>query len=141
MRRLFANVPSIYGFYSSAPVGPTAAMLLERYFADGAGAFGSGRPNARLLKVFGRNHMTRVAGARRGEPLYTQREQVCPFFDDRIDAAREIAFIHAVMRRDMSDARKFFRRIEKVMASLPDTDRASPGVQQALAAIAVDEAA
>src|SRR3954463_7084195 len=46
MRRIFANVPQIYGFYSSAPVGPTAAMLLNRYFDNGgAGAFGSGNLN------------------------------------------------------------------------------------------------
>src|SRR5437667_6213087 len=53
MRRLFANVPVIYGFYSSAPVGPTAAMLLERYFGSAPqGEIGSGRASQRLLGVF-----------------------------------------------------------------------------------------
>jgi len=62
MRRIFANVPQIYGFYSSAPVGPTAAMLLNRYFDNGgAGAFATGNLNERLLRIFGHNHMTRVA--------------------------------------------------------------------------------
>ena len=139
MRRVFANVPSIYGFYSSAPVGPTAAMLLNRYFDGGKGSFGSGVPNDRLLRVFGNNHMTRVAGVRAGEPLYAQREQVCQFFDERLDAARKIAFIHGLMRRDMSEARQYFRRIEKVMASMSDAERVSPAVQRTLAALAVDE--
>ena len=141
MRRIFANVPSIYGFYSSAPVGPTAAMLLNRYFDGGAGSFGTGQPNDRLLKVFGHNHMTRVAGVRRGEPLFAERSEVCQFFDDRLDAPRKIAFIHGLMRRDMGEARRYFRRIEKVMASLTDGERASPAVQQALASLAIDSAA
>ena len=140
MRRIFAGVPSIYGFYSSAPVGPTAAMLLNRYFEQGAGAFGTGRPNERLLKVFSRNHMTRVAGVRAGEPLFAERREVCQFFDERLDAPRKIAFIHGLMRRDMGEARRYFRRIEKVMASLGDRERASPGVQKALAALAIDSA-
>lgn len=141
MRRIFAGVPQIYGFYSSAPVGPTAAMLLNRYFDGGRGAFATGATNERLLKVFGRNHMTRVAGVRAGEPLYAQRREICQFFDERLDAARKIAFIHGLMRRDMGEARQYFRRIEKVMASLGDAERAAPSVQQALAAVAVDEEA
>jgi hypothetical protein len=116
-------------------------MLLERYFANGQGAFGSGQPNPRLLAVFGRNHMTRVTGVRAGEPQDAERRQVCQFFDERLGAARMIAFIHSLMRRDMAQARRYFRRIEKVMATLPDRERASAGVQQALAALAVDEAA
>ena len=31
MRRIFTNVPVIYGFSSVAPLGPTAATLLGRY--------------------------------------------------------------------------------------------------------------
>ena len=44
MRRLFAGVPSIYGFSGPAPVGATAAMLLNRYFDTGAtNEIGTGR--------------------------------------------------------------------------------------------------
>ena len=32
MRQIFTNVPVIYGFSSKAPLGPTAATLLDRYF-------------------------------------------------------------------------------------------------------------
>jgi len=44
------------------------------------------------------------------------------------------------MKRDMGEARRYFRRIEKVMASMPDAERANPAVQQALAALAIDSA-
>jgi len=36
MRRIFSQVPVIYGFSSAAPVGPTAGMLLGKYFASSA---------------------------------------------------------------------------------------------------------
>src|SRR6185369_10390883 len=58
MRRIFASVPVIYGFSSSAPVGATAAMLLNRHFDATASLFGTGRTSARLLSAFSRNHMT-----------------------------------------------------------------------------------
>src|SRR5438477_1257511 len=38
MRQIFANVPVIYGFSSKAPLGPTAATLLDRYFQAGDAA-------------------------------------------------------------------------------------------------------
>src|SRR5205807_717166 len=37
MRLIFKDVPVIYGFSSKAPVGPTAASMLDRYFRSGAG--------------------------------------------------------------------------------------------------------
>ena len=142
MRRIFHNVPAIYGFSSSAPVGPTAAMLLNRYFdGGGAGSFATGRANARLLKVFARNSMTSVAGIRDAEPHASYRAQVCRFFDERQSAAQKVRFIHDLMRRDMVEARQFFQRIEKLFASLPEADRQSPGFQRALAEISADDTA
>src|SRR6266568_4341401 len=50
MRLIFKDVPVIYGFSSKAPVGPTAASMLDRYFQSGAGGeVGSGRASGRLL--------------------------------------------------------------------------------------------
>src|SRR5437870_1620846 len=46
MRRIFAHVPVIYGFSSHAPVGPTAAMLLERYFGSGPTDIASGHASS-----------------------------------------------------------------------------------------------
>jgi len=142
MRRIFANVPQIYGFYSSAPVGPTSAMLLNRYFDQGgAGRFGTGNLNERLLRIFGHNHMTRVAGVRAGEPQYAYRTQVCRFFDERETAADKLRFVHRLLDGDMVQARGFFKRIEKLLAAVKPEERASPQFEHALAEISADDAA
>jgi hypothetical protein len=142
MRRIFPNVPAIYGFSSSAPVGPTAAMLLNRYFdSGGAGAFATGQTNSRLLRIFARNSMTRVSGVSDTHPNGSYRNQVCRFFDDRQSAGEKVRFIHSLMRRDMVEARQFFQRIEKLFASLTESDRQAPTFQRALAEISADDAA
>ena len=72
MRRIFTNVPVIYGFSSVAPLGPHAATLLGRYLQPSAIAeVGSGRPNSRLLGHFcdrvddRRQRLERFGSARR----------------------------------------------------------------------------
>src|SRR5437764_7813582 len=62
MRRLFANVPAIYGFSGAAPVGATAGAIIDRYFAAGGPPIATGRPNAQLLRQFSFNHMVMVQG-------------------------------------------------------------------------------
>jgi hypothetical protein len=142
MRRLFPNVPAIYGFSSSAPVGPTAAMLIHRYFDGGArGAFGSGRTNSALLKVFGRNSMVRVSGAQESEPLAASRRQICRFFDERQGAAQKVRFIHGLLRDDPGRAQAHFSRIEKAFASFTEPERHSPEFAEALAEVSADDAA
>ena len=142
MRRIFHDVPAIYGFSSSAPVGPTAAMLLNRYFdGGGAGAFATGRPNSRLLKVFSRNSMTAVAGFGNAEQHAAYRTQVCRFFDERQGPAQKVRFVHDLMKRDMVEARQFFQRIEKLFGSITEEERRSPAFQRALAEISADDAA
>jgi hypothetical protein len=141
MRRLFANVPVIYGFSSSAPVGPTAAMLLNRYFDSGAArALGTGRPNSRLLSVFKRNSMTSVAGVRDNEPLAAHRRQVCQFYDERQSPAQKLDVIHRMMREDMDEAQRSFARIEKLFESLSEAERQAPAFVQSLAVFSADEA-
>jgi hypothetical protein len=142
MRRIFPGVPVIYGFSASAPVGPTAGMLISRYFDGGArGEFGTGRVSAALLKAFSRNSMTRVAGVREGEPLAAERRQICNFFDERQAIAQKVAFVHELLRGDAGDARRHFDRVEKLFAALTEAERASPGFAEALARISADDAA
>ena len=138
MRRIFANVPAIYGFSSSAPVGAAAAMLLNRYFDAGANDFATGRPSARLLSIFSRNRMTVTRGAHdsQGE---ANRRQICQFFDERLTPAHKLAFVHAMMRRDMSETRAFFERIDRLLASFTRNERQSPAFLSALAEISADE--
>ncbi len=141
MRRIFAGVPVIYGFSSSAPVGPTAGMLLNRYFDSGArGEFGSGRPSSRMLRTFSRNSMVSVPGVRDGEPLAAQRGQICRFFDERLATAGKLQFVHRLLR-DEGEVRRHFNRIEKLLASVGESERRSGGPAQALARISADASA
>lgn len=118
MRRLFPNVPVIYGFSSSAPVGPTAAMLLNRYFDRGPGAeLASGRRSSRLLQVFSRNNMVTVSGVRDSEPLAGERRQICRFFDDRLDAAGRASLVHEILRGDEKELVRRLRRVEKLVGA------------------------
>jgi hypothetical protein len=138
MRRIFANVPAIYGFSSHAPVGPTAAMLLGRYFASSSpGEIFTGRPSPRLLSIFSRNSMIVISGSRDNP----QRRDICQFYNDNVDAPKKVAFVHEVLRRDMTEVRPYFERIEKLLGSFSDEDRKSPELAAALHAIGEDRPA
>jgi dihydroxyacetone kinase DhaKLM complex PTS-EIIA-like component DhaM len=113
-------------------------MLINRYFDAGAREIGSGRVSQRLLRIFGRNSMSYTRGSA-GEPAQAAyRAQICQLFDDRLTPARKLAAIHRMMQADKADARAVLDRIEKLLASLTDADRAAPGFQSTLAAIARD---
>jgi hypothetical protein len=139
MRRLFANVPSIYGFSGAAPVGPNAAALLSRYFSASPGSeIGTGHASSRLLRQFSANRMTVVSGIRDADPGSSYRDDVCQFYDERKEAAQKLAFVHGILRRNAMELRKYFDRIEKMLASVDDLDRQSPSYAQALGDIARD---
>jgi len=141
MRRLFAGVPAIYGFSGPAPVGSTAAMLLNRYFDTGAAnEIGTGRASSRLLATFSRNSMVSIAGLRPGDARMPYRRQVCGFYDERQGPGEKLAAIHAMMKRDMGEARGFFERIENFLAFLTEDERHSATFTQALAQISADDA-
>jgi hypothetical protein len=137
MRRIFSKVPAIYGFSGPAPVGPTAAMLLERYFDSGGGRdFGGGAHDSRLLSAFSRNGMTRVAGT--GSEGAAHRARVCRFFDERTTPAAKLGFAHALLR-DV-EIRDYVKRIETLMASLTPGQRSAPDFVAALATVSADTA-
>ena len=140
MRRIFWSVPAIYGFSSSAPVGPTAAMLLNRYFDSGPSEIGSGRVSQRLLRTFSRNSMSYTSGVRTDRTQMAYRSQICQLFDDRLSAARKMEAIHRMMRGEHADARAVLDRVDKLLESLSAEDRASPEFKATLAAIAKDRA-
>jgi hypothetical protein len=142
MRRIFVNVPVIYGFSSVAPVGATAASTLNRYFHSASGAeVGSGRPSARLLGQFSTNRMTATAGMRASDPRAGYRQEVCQFVDDRLSPAQTLGFIHQVLGRDMTEVRMFLDRIESFAASLTESERQTPSFIQALDELANDQQA
>jgi len=134
MRRLFPNVPVIYGFSSLAPYGRVAGPLLDRFFeTGGADDVGSGVASERLLKLFGPASMTVASGA--------AEDGMCRYHDDRIPAARKLETLAAELREDMPQARMAFERIEKFLAGLTDEERAGADFATARDAIASDAAA
>lgn len=138
MRRLFANVPAIYGFSGPAPVGPTAGAVLTRYFeSGGVGNVATGRTNARLLSHFAYNKMIVVQGGRDTE----QRREVCEFYDERKNVAQKLGMVHGLLKRDTSHLREYFDRIEKMLAAVDDIDRQSPAYLRAVESISQDRAA
>lgn len=141
MRRIFMNVPVIYGFSSKAPLGPTAATLLGRYLQPSAVAeIGSGRPSHRLLEHFAEESMIAVAGLSDADPRAGYRRDACQFVDDRLSPADKLDFVHDLLRRDTAEVRMFLERIEGLLASLSEGERQAPSFTQALARIAEDVA-
>jgi hypothetical protein len=142
MRRIFVNVPVIYGFSSVAPVGATAASTLNRYFHSASSAeVGSGRVNARLLGQFSPNGMTATAGMRASDPRAGYRQEVCQFVDDRLSPAQTLAFIHQILDRDTTEVRMFLDRIESFAASLTESERQTPSFIVAFDELANDQSA
>jgi hypothetical protein len=68
------------------------------------------------------------------------RRQVCGFYDERQGPGEKLAAIHAMMKRDMGEARGFFERIENFLAFLTVDERHSATFAQALAQISADDA-
>jgi hypothetical protein len=142
MRQIFKDVPVIYGFSAKAPLGRSAAPVLERYFQSGAiDEIGSGRPSARLLGLFAPSSMTVASGSTDADPQAGYRRDVCQFSDDRLSGAQKLGFVHQLLGREMGEVRMFLDQIEKYAASLPDADRQTPPVARALTDIADDHAA
>jgi hypothetical protein len=142
MRRIFMNVPVIYGFSSVAPLGPAAATLLGRYLQSSSIAeVGSGRASPRLLGHFATESMIAVSGFRESDPQAVYRHEACQFVDDRLSPAEKLGFVHRLLRRDMADVRMFLERIEGMFATLSESERRTPPFLQALGDIAHDDAA
>jgi hypothetical protein len=142
MRLIFKGVPVLYGFSSKAPVGATAASMLDHHFQSGAGGeVGSGRPSARMLGRFAANSMVATSGLRDSDPRAAYGRDVCEFSNDRLSPAQKLAFVHQLLNREMAEVRMFLERIERYTASLSETELESPAVARALDEIARDEAA
>ncbi len=141
MRRLFPDVPAIYGFSSLAPYGRVAGPLLARYFdSDASLEIGTGRPNERLLKLFGPASMTLASGARVADPAADPRGEACRYFDERLSRAQKIASIQRTLGGAMGEVRMSFDRIEKFLTALTGDERRDLAVADALEALATDGA-
>ena len=139
MREIFKDVPVIYGFSSKAPLGRSAAPILDRYFASGgAGEVAGGKASAKLLGSFAPVSMTVAAGQSADDAQAAHRRDVCRLANDRSSSAQKLRYVHELLGRDAADVRMFLDRLEKYTASLSDADRRDPAAGLALEAIARD---
>jgi hypothetical protein len=142
IRHIFKDVPVLYGFSSKAPLGRYAGPVLEKYFQSAPpGEVASGRPSQTLLSLFGPVSMVAVPGLNDAEPHASFRGDMCGLADDRPSDAQKLAFLHDVMRRDVTHVRMFLDHLEHYVASLGATQRRQPDVAAALARIQADGAA
>ena len=141
LRHVFKGVPVLYGFSSQAPLGRYAGPMLERYFQTApAGEVASGRPSATLLGVFGPTSMVSVPGLTDGDPHAGFRADMCRLADDEPGVVHKIAFVHEVLRRDVTQVRMLLDHLERFVDSLDPQTRQRADVAAALAAIAADHA-
>ena len=141
MRHIFSGVPAIYGFSSVAPLGPTAAAYLGRYFqAGGAREIASGKPTSKILGYFPGRSLTLTRGSTDADPDAPFRRDVCQFLDDRVSPVEKARFVHRLLGRDMAEVRLFLDRLERYSGALGKSAH-SPELTRALEAIASDEPA
>jgi hypothetical protein len=139
LRHVFPNVPVLYGFASQAPLGRYAGPLMERYFQTApAGEVGSGLRSATLLALFGPTSMVAESGLSSAEPHATFRQDLCSLADEAPTAAQKLAFLHAFLKRDVTDVRMFLDHLERYAATLDPQQRQQPEVAAALETIARD---
>ncbi len=124
MRRIFAGVPVVYGFASSAPLGPQAAHLLNGYFrAAMAGEIGSGRMNHRMISNLAAASMTAVTGMRPSDVDYVYHNQVCTFYNDALPVIKRSELASEIFNREFSQVTLFFDHLEKYLSGLTANER------------------
>ena len=139
MRRLFPNVPVIYGFSSLAPYGRVAGPMLEGLFRSGeAGDIGSGRTSERLLRLFGPASMVATRGMAEGDAHADFRARSCAALDERLAAGAKVGIMHAALMGDMPSLRMAFPRVERFFVALDESARRDAGVREAMEAMAAD---
>jgi HEPN domain-containing protein len=75
-----------------------------------------------------------------GLPEDGRSRDICRFYDDRVTAPGKIAFVHELLRRDASDMRPYFERIEKLLESLGEDEKATPEFEAVLRLVTEDRA-
>jgi hypothetical protein len=142
MRQIFDGVPVIYGFSSTAPLGPVAGATLNRHLrAAGVRDIGSGRPSRRLLDAFAPFGLAVTSGAGASGAQANARADMCRFADERLSTATKLAFVHELLQRHVGEARLQLDRIQRLTDTLDDATRKQPVVAQALEEIGRDSAA
>jgi len=139
MRQIFNDVPVIYGFSSTAPLGPIAGATLERYFhAGGTPDVARGRASSRLLGTFAPFGLAVTQGITDKDPRIESRADMCQFADERLTTATKLSFVHELLQRHVGEARLQLDRIQRLTATLDEQTRRKPAVAGVLEEIARD---
>jgi hypothetical protein len=132
----------IYGFSSTAPLGPLAASTLDRYFRNGGHReIAQGHPSGRLLGAFAPFAMSVTPGMGDHDPMADARRDMCQFADDRLPLADKLGFVHTLLQRHTGESRLYLDRIQRLAASLDDDTRQVPEVARALDGMVQDTTA
>ena len=135
LRRLFPDVPVIYGFASLAPYGRHAGPMLERWLANGGTAeFGTARPSGPLLSLFGPSSMVATSGVAANEPGATEFAAACPAYDSRRAEGERIEAMHALLAAPELELRMTFDRLEAFFDAPRDPIALAPIASDAAAA-------
>jgi hypothetical protein len=90
MRRIFTNVPAIYGFTKLAPLGPRPRRCSTNISTRRRPAeFGGGRQDPKLLAQFASSTMVVAGGMTESDPDAQFRRESCQFVDDANPAGRK----------------------------------------------------
>ncbi|MGY4827795.1 hypothetical protein ACVNIS_04355 [Sphaerotilaceae bacterium SBD11-9] len=139
MRLLFRDVPAIYGFASTAPLGPTAAATLSKYFQGGGRSLvGTGRIDPALPRAFSSFSMASARGITASDARIQERRDMCQFADDRLPLSAKLDFVHDLMQRPGDDTEVYLDRIQRLAGRLDEPTRRQLPVARALADIASD---
>src|SRR6185369_4727366 len=127
MRRVFPDVPVIYGFSSLAPYGRVAGPMLQGYFRSGAPeAVGSGRVSSKLVSLFAPASMIATDGLRATDPNADYRSQSCRYYDDRLTQADKLRVAQSALGGTPIEMRMAFDRVEKFVGALSPSERRDP---------------
>ncbi len=142
MRRVFPDVPVIYGFSSLAPYGRTAGPMLQSYFRSGFGEeIGTGRVSSKLLGLFAPSSMVVTNGLRETDPNADYRAEACLYYDDRLTRADTLRTVQQALGGHMVEVRIAFDRVENFFATLTDAERREASFDRALLEVVRDRPA
>lgn len=122
VRRIFADVPRLYGFSTVAARGEQTAVNLERYFATRGDyarhlleSWDDSEPNPPLKAAFARTGMVQASGVSPTDPAAAERDLVCRVYDGGAPLVDRLRVIRDLLARD--DALSFLPTVEAFLAT------------------------
>jgi hypothetical protein len=121
LRRIFAGVPHIYGFFSVAPRGEYSAPMLERYLRAtpdyvAALARETGR-NPRLRASFAGTSLTETTGLSPAEAGANDRDHICALYDESRPLGERLRIAYGLVLRP--DALRFIPTLQVFLSRHP----------------------